>query len=121
MPDYYKVIKKPMDLRTIKTKLEQNEYSDPRQVYADFQQIVNNCFTFNPEGSVVREAGKKLKHHFEEKWAGLPPLRPLDSDSSAGESDDDSDIERDRGMTDDPSLPVQSRIAHCAVRSHQVT
>lgn len=97
VPDYYKVIKKPMDLRTIKTKLEQNEYSEPRQVYADFQQIITNCSNFNPEGSVVREAGKKLKAHFEEKWAGLPPLKPVDSDSSDSEADDESDLERDRG------------------------
>lgn len=36
VPDYYKVIRKPTDLRTLKTKLGQNEYSDPRQVYSDY-------------------------------------------------------------------------------------
>ncbi|KAG8951765.1 hypothetical protein FRC03_012386 [Tulasnella sp. 419] len=84
VPNYYKVIKKPMDLSTLKKKLELKEYPDAKRFYTDFKQIIKNCLHFNPEGSSVREAGQQLDRVFEEKWSALPPLR----DISDSESDD---------------------------------
>ncbi|KAG8878194.1 hypothetical protein FRB98_006326 [Tulasnella sp. 332] len=94
VPNYYKVIKKPMDLSTMRKKLEAHEYPDASKFYADFQQLVKNCFAFNPEGSMVREAGMQLQRVFEEKWAALPPLR------SEAEEEDDDDLEEEEDKSD---------------------
>lgn len=96
VPNYYKFIKKPMDLSTMRKKLDAHEYSDASRFYADFSLLVKNCFSFNPEGTTVREAGAQLQRVFEEKWAALPPLRSDDDYDDEMESEDDkSDQERE--------------------------
>ena len=62
MPDYCKVIKKPMDMTTVRRKLEGGEYADAKGFYNDVQLIIRNCMTFNPAGSPVRACGEKLAH-----------------------------------------------------------
>ncbi|KAG9033556.1 hypothetical protein FRB95_014634 [Tulasnella sp. JGI-2019a] len=94
VPNYYKVIKKPMDLSTMRKKLEAHEYNDASRFYADFQQLLKNCFTFNPEGSLVREAGMQLQRVFEEKWNALPPLK------SDMEDEDEDDLEDEEDKSD---------------------
>ncbi|XP_059582442.1 transcription intermediary factor 1-alpha isoform X4 [Alligator mississippiensis] len=49
VPDYYKIIKKPMDLSTIKNRLQVNHsfYSKPEDVVTDFRLIFQNCAEFN--------------------------------------------------------------------------
>jgi len=80
----------------MRKKLEAHEYSDASRFYADFNQLIKNCFAFNPEGSTVREAGVQLQRVFEEKWAALPPLRSDEDDDDGMESEDDkSDQERE--------------------------
>ncbi|KAG8897981.1 hypothetical protein FRB99_007738 [Tulasnella sp. 403] len=98
VPNYYKVIKKPMDLSTMRKKLDQGEYLDASKFHADFMQIIKNCMTFNPEGSPVREAGNQLRQLFLEKWANLPPLKASiesEDEDSGPESDDASDAEKE--------------------------
>lgn len=85
----------------MRKKLEAHEYHEPAKFYSDFQQLLKNCFAFNPEGSMVREAGIQLQRVFEEKWAALPPLKSdmeeEDEDDALESEDDKSDQERDNG------------------------
>jgi thiol-disulfide isomerase/thioredoxin len=86
-PNYYKIIKKPMDLSTLKRNLDQKVYADANAFYDDFQTMISNCVRFNPVGTIVYIAGQDLSKTFNEKWRGLPPLHtPSLSD---GEDDDD--------------------------------
>lgn len=41
--DYYEVIKEPMDLETMETKLEREEYATPEDFIRDAKLIYNNC------------------------------------------------------------------------------
>ena len=41
------MIKKPMDMGTIKKKLEQNAYYSSKDCIADFRQMFSNCYTYN--------------------------------------------------------------------------
>lgn len=96
VPGYYDVIKKPMDMNTIKRKLEQDGYANANQFYKDFRQLIENCYTFNPAGT-VREAGHKLEEEFNRRWANLPPLRPAeDSEPESEEDDAQSDVEQEK-------------------------
>lgn len=41
------VIKRPMDMGTIKRKLETTAYYSAKECIADFRQMFNNCYTYN--------------------------------------------------------------------------
>lgn len=49
VPDYYKIIKNPMDLSTIKKRLQEEYYmyTKPEDFVADFRLIFQNCAEFN--------------------------------------------------------------------------
>ncbi len=74
VPNYYKLIKSPMDLSTLKRKLEHKEYPDSSVFLQDWKLMMKNCVTFNPVGTMVYVAGQDMQRVFEEKWKGLPPL-----------------------------------------------
>ncbi|KIY51397.1 Bromodomain-containing protein [Fistulina hepatica ATCC 64428] len=90
IPSYPKVIKKPMDLSTIRKKLDSHEYPDASKFRDDFKLLIRNCFSFNPHGTPVNQAGIELQRVFDEKWKSLPPLR-----SGSEDEDDDADNESD--------------------------
>ncbi|KAK0390473.1 hypothetical protein QR680_019371 [Steinernema hermaphroditum] len=71
-PDYYDIIKDPMDLSTMKKKFDSRQYSNPEEVKADILKIVNNCFLYNASGTPVNECGKVLKNILEDRWKHLP-------------------------------------------------
>lgn len=71
-PDYYDKIKHPMDLSTIKDKLDKDMYASPDQFRDDISLMLNNCYTYNPEGSYVHKCGKEIGKLFETLYAGLP-------------------------------------------------
>jgi bromodomain-containing factor 1 len=97
IPSYPKVVKKPMDLSTIRKKLDAGEYETAQYFYDDFKLMIRNCFNFNPSGTPVNLAGQELQRLFDEKWKGLPPLvRSEDVSEEEDEEEDDSDDERRR-------------------------
>jgi hypothetical protein len=52
LTDYPKIIKTPMDMTTIKVKLNNEKYSNRKEVKKDIKQIWDNCKLYNREGSV---------------------------------------------------------------------
>lgn len=92
LPMYPKVVKKPMDLATMRKKLDAGEYVSANQFYNDFKLMIKNCFTFNPSGTPVHGAGVDLQRLFEEKWKNLPPLHEV----SESEDEEDSEDEEAR-------------------------
>ena len=51
--DYPQIIKKPMDLGSIKQNLENNKYESKEQVAADVRLVWTNCMLYNSDGSEV--------------------------------------------------------------------
>lgn len=95
IPSYPKIIKKPMDLSTMRRKLENHEYQNASKFFDDFKLMIRNCFTFNPAGTPVNQAGIELQRLFDEKWKNLPPLREA-SEGEEEEEEDESEEERNR-------------------------
>ncbi|XP_063686212.1 bromodomain-containing protein 1-like isoform X2 [Bolinopsis microptera] len=58
---YLDEIKQPMDLGTIRSKVENMEYSSFDQFKADFMLIISNCLLFNATGSNIYKYAEKLK------------------------------------------------------------
>ncbi|KAF7982061.1 hypothetical protein HWV62_30348 [Athelia sp. TMB] len=94
LPSYPKIVKKPMDLSTMRKKLDANMYSNGYAFWEDFKLMIRNCFAFNPSGTPVNQAGADLQRLFDEKWKGLPPLRDAASDEEEYSGGEDSEDER---------------------------
>lgn len=69
IPHYHKVIKNPMDIGTVGTKLSRGQYENAKEFEADIRLIFSNCYKFNPATDPVHAMGKNLEAVFDEKWA----------------------------------------------------
>ena len=61
LPDYPTVITSPMDLGTVRVKLEEGLYMTIAEVMADLQLIWDNCKTYNSADSLIVCHAKKLE------------------------------------------------------------
>ena len=71
-PDYYKIIKHPMDFGTIKKQLEQHYYHSAKECIEDFNTVFTNCYTYNKAGEDVEIMGRTLNKLFLTKIAKMP-------------------------------------------------
>nr|XP_061790332.1 bromodomain testis-specific protein-like [Nerophis lumbriciformis] len=74
--DYYDIIKQPMDLGTIKKKMEQREYAAAQDFAADVRLMFSNCYKYNPPAHEVVYMARKLQEVFEARYTKL--LQELD-------------------------------------------
>lgn len=65
IPDYHKIIRNPMDLSTIRTKLEDGCYGNPWDVIDDVNLMFDNAWLYNRKGSKVYKCCSKLAEVFE--------------------------------------------------------
>ena len=72
IPQYRDIIRHPMDLATMKKKLDNGSYRDEVDFERDMRLMFNNCYTFNAPGSEVYNLGKELEAVFERKWEEKP-------------------------------------------------
>ncbi|GJN92439.1 hypothetical protein Rhopal_005469-T1 [Rhodotorula paludigena] len=81
-PAYLQYIKKPMDLTTIRHKVEHNQYPSPpyQHFEADVRLIFQNCYAFNPPNTPVHDMGRRLESVFEARWAERPMAYEDDSE-----------------------------------------
>lgn len=69
--DYYVIIKKPMDLGTVKNKLNKNGYKSPSEFAEDVKLTFGNAMTYNRKGQDVHIMAEELLKIFEDKWVGI--------------------------------------------------
>ena len=68
LPNYFDVVKKPMDMLTISRKLEKNAYNTAYGFADDVRLIFSNAMLFNPAGTQVYLDAEALSADFEEIW-----------------------------------------------------
>nr|XP_009680833.1 PREDICTED: bromodomain testis-specific protein [Struthio camelus australis] len=73
LPDYYSIIKKPMDLSTIKKRLEHNYYTKAAECIEDFKTMFLNCYIYNKPGDDIVFMAQELEKVFLQKIAQMPP------------------------------------------------
>ncbi len=66
--DYHDIISHPMDLSTIKSKLESGSYQNKNEFAADMRLMFDNCYKYNGEASDVAGVGRSLQSIFEENF-----------------------------------------------------
>ncbi|NXJ40550.1 BRDT protein, partial [Ciconia maguari] len=77
LPDYYSIIKKPMDLSTIKKRLEHNYYTKAAECIEDFKTMFSNCYIYNKPGDDIVFMAQELEKVFMQKIAQMPPEERL--------------------------------------------
>ncbi|KAF6767419.1 Bromodomain protein [Kalmanozyma brasiliensis GHG001] len=60
VPGYTDVIKTPMDFGTMQRKVDDRLYSHMDDFKSDFQLVVSNAMTFNPEGTLYYNEAKRI-------------------------------------------------------------
>ncbi|XP_010290490.1 PREDICTED: bromodomain testis-specific protein-like [Phaethon lepturus] len=77
LPDYYSIIKKPMDLTTIKKRLEHNYYKKAAECIEDFKTMFLNCYIYNKPGDDIVFMAQELEKVFIQKISQMPPEERL--------------------------------------------
>jgi len=90
IPDYFDVIKHPMDMTKIKEKLLSGRYADAKQFTQDIHLMFENARTYNPVGNPIHALAERLESSFEEQMAKIHSRRvssaPASSSSSSSSS-----------------------------------
>uniref|UniRef100_A0A3Q2ZLU2 Bromodomain PHD finger transcription factor n=1 Tax=Hippocampus comes TaxID=109280 RepID=A0A3Q2ZLU2_HIPCM len=74
-PDYYKVIKEPMDLSTMEERLQKRKYVRLTEFVADMTKIFDNCRYYNPSDSPFYQCAEVLESFFVQKLKGFKASR----------------------------------------------
>ncbi|KAG2717496.1 hypothetical protein I3760_03G178600 [Carya illinoinensis] len=67
--DYFTIIRHPMDLGTVKSRLNKNWYKSPKEFAEDVRLTFRNAMTYNPKGQDVHIMAEQLLKIFEDRWA----------------------------------------------------
>uniref|UniRef100_A0A671N7Y7 Bromodomain-containing protein 3-like n=1 Tax=Sinocyclocheilus anshuiensis TaxID=1608454 RepID=A0A671N7Y7_9TELE len=70
--DYHEIIKYPMDLSTVKKKMDGREYQDAQSFASDVRLMFSNCYKYNPPDHEVVAMARKLQDVFEMRFAKMP-------------------------------------------------
>jgi len=81
LPDYFEVIKQPMDLGTIRKKLENGCYHSLDDFHNHVHITFDNAMLYNPEGSVVYNMANEMKTKFIQDFENLMKQLNAEEDS----------------------------------------
>ncbi|KAF2224516.1 hypothetical protein BDZ85DRAFT_103338 [Elsinoe ampelina] len=122
LPGYYDVIKEPMALSMIKSKINNKEYMTVKEFVRDFALIPHNAFVYNLPDAGAYQDGVVLKQQLEEQLkkavdsktfteedAQLPYLgeipaadeQPIEEEEEEEEDEEDEDDEADEELGDE--------------------
>jgi ankyrin repeat protein len=68
IPDYFQIIKNPMDFSTIKKKLSNNLYTNFKQFTEDIKLTFDNCYLYNGADSSVGLACTVIKNEYQKLY-----------------------------------------------------
>ncbi|KAM0906929.1 hypothetical protein ACQ4PT_016464 [Festuca glaucescens] len=68
IPDYFDVIRNPMDLGTVKKKLTNKSYFGTDEFAVDVRLTFSNAMKYNPPGNQVHTVAEQLNIMFDSEW-----------------------------------------------------
>ncbi|KAK3343485.1 hypothetical protein B0T25DRAFT_300518 [Lasiosphaeria hispida] len=130
IPSYHKVIKKPMDLSTMQSKLQAGEYQTAKEFERDFDLIVKNCRLFNGEDHIVFDQAVRLQELFrkefrkKDEWmtkhapaatvaaqqATTSPVPKHDSEDEDHESEGEPEVDEEQKQVQHRLVTIQKRL-----------
>lgn len=79
--DYHQIVKQPMDLGSVKSKLSKGSYVNLSEFASDVRLTFNNALLYNPRGHVVHELAEELLGLFEKLFSPIFDSYKLQLDS----------------------------------------
>ncbi|CZS75440.1 unnamed protein product [Fusarium graminearum] len=76
--DYYDVIKEPMDLSTMESKLEADQYLTPEDFIRDAKLVFDNCRKYNNESTPYAKSANKLEKFMWQQIKAIPEWSHLE-------------------------------------------
>ncbi|XP_022255226.1 probable global transcription activator SNF2L2 [Limulus polyphemus] len=125
-PDYYAVIKKPVDLRKIRQRIREHRYRNLDDLENDFMVMCKNAQTYNVEGSMIYEdsivlqsvftsARERLENDGDLALAGMEeesePENPDDLNNGGADDDQQDDCDDDEEEEESQSMKVKIRLS----------
>jgi SWI/SNF-related matrix-associated actin-dependent regulator of chromatin subfamily A protein 2/4 len=110
LPDYYEVIRKPVDFKKIQQRIRSHHYRCIDDLEQDVMLLCKNAQTYNVEGSLIFEDSIVLQSVFTnarerlEKGSGSSATttpQESDEDGGGGGAEDDDDASNSRMADDD--------------------
>lgn len=71
VPDYFEKVTKPMDLTTMRLKMDEGKYKTEQQFLDDVHQIFENCYAYWKKSDPMWEACEKFQKTFEERYSQM--------------------------------------------------
>ncbi|KAM3617217.1 uncharacterized protein V6R79_003459 [Siganus canaliculatus] len=103
VPNYYKIIKQPMDLKKVKRRLQIRNsqfYQSVQDFVSDVRLVFRNCAKYNEVGSEMAVSGEAVSLYFEEK---LREMFPGQSFPEMPESEETTDTKEKEDVDTDDS------------------
>ncbi|MCJ1271996.1 hypothetical protein MMC22_011902 [Lobaria immixta] len=128
IPHYHKLIKNPMDLGTVGSKLSHGQYENAKEFEADVRLIFQNCYKFNPPTDPVHGMGKQLEAIFDDKWAekarwieaNTPSSGPQSPGSTPEPDEEEEEEEEDEEEEEEEQSQLSKLQQQIAAMSRQV-
>merc|ERR1719471_626528 len=93
LPDYYEIIKRPVDIAKIQQRIDDEKYDDMSALQKDFMLLCTNTQQYNEDGSLIFEDSIVLQSVFtnaRERIESEPDEPELEDDNSRMDVDEDS-------------------------------
>merc|ERR1712034_84915 len=100
LPDYYEIIRKPVDIAKIQQRIEEDRYEDMDALERDFMVLCKNTQHYNEDGSLIFEDSIVLQSVFTNARERLEqePDEPEEEESNpVGDMMDDDDSRMSSG------------------------
>ncbi|KAJ5521841.1 hypothetical protein N7527_005956 [Penicillium freii] len=125
IPTYHSVIKKPMDLSTVQSKLKTGQYENAKEFENDVRLIFKNCYRFNIPGDPTYICGQRAEEIFSAKWVQKSDYLEAHEphpEQNTDSSDEDSDEDAEESEEDDEKLTLlQKQIAEMSRQVEAIT
>ena len=71
LPNYWSVVRRPMDLKTIEHKIKAKLYSKPAEFDQDMRLMFNNAFRYNHDDHELIQRIRQISAFYEERYSEL--------------------------------------------------
>jgi len=112
LPDYYEIIKKPVDIKKINQRIEDGRYSDFTDLEKDFVQLCQNAQIYNEEASLIYEDSINLQSVFfdSKQKTNLDDISDEEEHNSDNSEDDSNSMKKMKmTKTSQSSTPSTSK------------